>query len=171
MTTTIVETVVEDRLRPLESTSSVQGKAVEDQKANLYNNKYLLMRTTSFDRLRQFPTYFCRQSSAEIAEWLSTSKIKLSSYLTLFSKQFHGVLLALTVYCAVALLAIQLIVGMVTLLQVSLPSGLLFLIGCMVLVACLAVCIMDINKISSTQTNRRSRSRLPSYRQVEKKIA
>ncbi|XP_073979845.1 uncharacterized protein [Rhodnius prolixus] len=168
MTSTIVETVVvEDRLRPLESTSVLKAKTVEDPKTNHLNNKYLLMRTTSFDRLRQFPTYFCRQSSAEIAEWLSTSKIKLSSYLKLLSRQFHGVLLAISVYSAVALLIIQMIYGMVTLLQVNPPSGMLFLIGCIVLVACLAVFIMDVNKI--TRTNRKSRSRIS--RLDEKKIA
>ncbi|KAK9508028.1 hypothetical protein O3M35_007778 [Rhynocoris fuscipes] len=168
-TTTLVETVLEDRLCPEPLAPITQNKAIEIQKPNNLYNKNLLMRTSSFYRLRQFPTYFCRQSSTEIVEWLSSSKLRLSSYLTLFSKQFHGVLLTVSIYSALALLAIQLIVAMATILTSNPPNGLVFLLGCVMLVAWLAVQLMNITTEKLTNTERKSRTRIPVNRPDNKK--
>ncbi|XP_024082069.1 uncharacterized protein LOC106672951 isoform X2 [Cimex lectularius] len=131
--TTYVETLVDVRLSTTENVAPISVKLT---------NPRSLMRTTSFDRIRQFPTYFCHQSSNEIHQWISSSKKNLSKLIADLSQQLHHILLTICVYSVVGMLLLQFASCLVYIFTNHLPSGLGFLLLCVLVMTVLAAQIM-----------------------------
>lgn len=147
MSETIVETVVQERLSPSVMTAEENkttkawpflqtGKSKGHQHIALFPPAVLL-RSSSLDRLRQFPAYLCSASSD--LRWLFSSKTGISQVIASYFRQLHSLLLIISVYFAVVLLAAQ-VVGIVVALALcaSIPSGFVFMVVCICVITGLA---------------------------------
>ncbi|KAL1122123.1 hypothetical protein AAG570_003529, partial [Ranatra chinensis] len=98
-----------------------------------------LLRSSSFYRLRQFPSYLCRQGSSDILQWVYTSRTKLSCLISAQHKQLRAALLTLSVYAALGVVCLQLVACVMFLTSApTFPPGLGFLIGCVAVMGTLA---------------------------------
>uniref|UniRef100_A0A0K8SLR6 Uncharacterized protein n=1 Tax=Lygus hesperus TaxID=30085 RepID=A0A0K8SLR6_LYGHE len=152
MTLTITETRVEERLQPEPVVYSTQKKATK------HSVPYSLMRSASFDRLRQLPTYFCVNGSAEIFRWFFSSKNNVSAAFSDVSKQLQQILLTISVFGSLGVLLAQIAAVVYTLATAALPLGLHFLLTCTVIVGTIATQVLFPN---SPQRRSRSTRRRP----------
>lgn len=97
----------------------------------------VLLRSSSLDRLRQFPAYLCSASSD--LRWLFSSQTGISQVIASYFRQLHSLVLLISVYFAVVLLAAQ-VVGMILVLAscTSVPPGFIFMIVCVCVIIGLA---------------------------------
>lgn len=153
----ITQTIVEERLQPARPVATeLKSKATRPPLPSV------LLRSTSFDRLKQFPSslhaYFCRHGSIEIIKWIINSRTKLTGSIKQLLPQLHAALLVTSVYAAVGLICLQLVMCIVALSTVIMPIGLSFLLTCIVVMAALAIKLNLRGRDQGTQ-ERRSRSR------------
>lgn len=150
----ITQTTVEERLMPA---TPVAPQPIS--KATKQPLPSVLLRSSSFDRLKQFPSslhaYFCRHGSIEFIKWLSYSQTQLYSILSLLFSQLRSILLVTSVYAAVGLISIQFAMCILALSTVTLPNGFAFLLTCIFAMAAIAI---RVNLFGKPQ-QRRSRSR------------
>lgn len=149
MSETVVQTVVQQRLSPamtaeedlMNKTTKAwpflpTSKSKGHQQMALFPPAVLL-RSSSLDRLRQFPAYLCSASSD--LRWLFSSKTGVSQVIASYFKQLHSLLLIISVYFVVVLLAAQ-VVGLIVALVLcsKVPPGLVFMIACICIITGLA---------------------------------
>ncbi|BES94442.1 Hypothetical protein NTJ_07246 [Nesidiocoris tenuis] len=137
MTLTVTESCVEERLNPQPTACAMINKA-----STKHSVPYALMRSTSFDRIRQFPTYFCRQGSAEIYQWLFSSKTSLTITIPHVAKQINRLLLALAVYGCLGIVATLFATCLFMIVTNQIPIGLKFLITCVIIIGSIALRIL-----------------------------
>lgn len=150
MSETVVQTVVQERLNltimagqqdsMLQTTKAwpflPTSKSKGHQQMALFPHAVLL-RSSSFDRLRQFPAYLCSASSD--LRWLFSSKTGISQVIASYFRQLHALLLIISVYFAVVLLAVQVVAMLVVLAScTSVPPGFVFMIVCVCVIIGLA---------------------------------
>lgn len=100
-----------------------------------------LSRTSSLDRIRQFPAYLCRRGSNSVLFWLYNSRSVFREVLASAHKQSRGVFLALCVYLAIGLIVAQLaICGLVmSIAAPTLPYGFIFMVACIAIMGALGM--------------------------------
>ncbi|XP_039276788.1 uncharacterized protein LOC111062310 [Nilaparvata lugens] len=96
----------------------------------------MLLRSGSLDRIRQFPSYLCRRGSGgQLVTWIYNSRTVFTQALSFTHEQLRSLMLVVSVYLMVGLVALQLAAAMFVLsvVSTSLPNGMIFLLACILI--------------------------------------
>ncbi|CAH0390135.1 unnamed protein product [Bemisia tabaci] len=139
------QTRIEERLFPSFLDLKLWNPVEKDENTKQWEplfHKSKFLRSSSLNRIKQFPAYLCNQSSSDILIWIHAAKAALAHTFKSANKQFQSLAFILAVYSALFLLAAQLCAFVVILSSAPMPTGLIFMYGNIVCLFALGLSIL-----------------------------